>query len=118
MGGGFSDGLVSAYHKKYPNDRVEILSPVDLAEAVSITAVVREQMESGEVDLVPYFASLVREDRFLPLGALIQQAAFDLTPFGPGIEMLRHEGKLYRLPSVVRRGSLLRQRAGPGTTFG
>ncbi len=111
-GTGFADGLISAYHKRYPTDRVEMVTIPGGAEAVNISSLVVGKVEQGEVDIVPYVSSeLVKQNMVLPLDPLIQQDGFDLKPYGPGIETLRWEGKLHRLPSAVTPNLLIYNKA-------
>jgi len=97
------ESLISAYHAKYPLDRVKTINPLsDSAGSVNVGEVASEMIERGEIDVLSHpLMTHVKAGQILPLDPLIQKEGFDLTPFGPALESLRYEGKLYQLPYSV-----------------
>ncbi len=97
------DALIAAYHEKYPTDRVVMVEVFpQTGEAVNMDEVVTGKIERGEIDVVAHLSTdLIREGKVLPLDPFIQKEGFDLAPFGPALERLRYEGKLYELPHTV-----------------
>ncbi len=109
-GGSEVDALISAYYNKYPNDRVEKVDPFASSGggSVDMTDLIKEKIESGEVDVVAYLSTdLIKEGKVVPLDPFIQKSNFDLAPFGTSLESLRYEGKHYQLPYMVHPSMLM-----------
>jgi|GEM_PF-963145 len=96
------DALIAAYQRQYPNDRVVKVSPISGGATIRAGDIAREKIAAGEVDVVSYIVpELLTDGLLLPLDPFIQRADFALEPFGPALEGLRHEGKLYELPYAI-----------------
>ncbi len=94
------DALISAYQKKYPNDRVQKVRAERGNREITIPDLIKEMAQRGELDVVAisYTTSMAKDGLLLPLDPLLQQAGLDLSAYGVGLEALRYEGKLYELP--------------------
>lgn len=105
------DALISAFYAKYPNYRVEKVTVPQSGNYQERLAQMKAKVASGEVDVVPTAqlnpADFVKENLLLGLDPYIQKNSFDLKPFGPGIEAMRFDGKLYDLPYAIHPWILL-----------
>lgn len=91
------ESLIAAFYEKHPNYRVEAVAiPPEDEERM-----VRDKIANGELDVVPFNPSLVKDGLLLDLDAHIQKSRFDLKPLGSAVEQLRWDGKLYDLPIAV-----------------
>jgi len=95
----FLDEIMAAFQKAEPNVRVEKV-PIQFRRGTTQEAQAIAMVEAGEVDVISglSFPDLVKAGAVAPLDPYIQQSGLDLTPYGPGVEAYRVEGKLYQLP--------------------
>lgn len=95
------DAAISAYYESHPNVRIDKVPPSK--SGMHMMDAIKLRVNAGEVDLVPIDnpGALVKEGLILPLDSLVQRAQLDLKPYGPGLEQLRVDGKLYELPFAL-----------------
>ncbi len=108
----FLDALISAFHAKYTNYRVDrvTITPAGGNPSEQVAG----KAKAGEVDVVPtrYLqAGDLNTGVLAPLDPFIQKTGFDLKPIGAGLDQLKIEGKLLDLPYAAYPQTLLYDRA-------
>jgi multiple sugar transport system substrate-binding protein len=93
---------VRAFMDAHPNYRVQITS-YDAGGGGGLRNWLHDQVAGGHVDVLQVAdpAGLVAAGQLLELDPFIQKSGFDLQGYGPGLERLRWDGKLYDLPFSV-----------------
>lgn len=94
------DAIIKAFQDLHPNIRVVRKQAGNGEKGVPA---LKEAIEKGEADVVDagWAGMLMGTDLLLPLEPYVLQSAFRLDPFGQGLEVLRIDGRLYELPTVV-----------------
>lgn len=91
------DAVVSAFHAKYPQYRVE---HVPMAAGGDKGQVITTMVSQNDVDIMPLLDpdGMAGDNLLLDLEPFISKSHFDLNALGPGIDQMRLGGKLYDLP--------------------
>lgn len=96
------DAVISAFYEKHSNFRIEKVS-VDIGPGDNFEEKFNAKLNDSQPDLAPLnnIKEMVENGKVLALDPYIQKHNFDLQPFGPMIEQLRVDGKLYDLPYMI-----------------